>query len=63
MGKFRNHLPHEFLMFGFVQKLKGLYAEFQRGESSVGYLADQLGSSPWEAAELLEKRGFRTTNL
>ena len=53
----------EFLTLGFEQKLKELYEEFQRGESSLGYLADQLGISPWEAVDLLEKRGLRTTNL
>lgn len=53
----------EYLILGFEQKLKQLYEEFQRGESSLGYLADQLGISPWEAVELLEKRDLRTTNL
>lgn len=53
----------ELLILGFEQKLKELYEEFQRGESSLGYLADQLGISPWEAVHLLEKRGLRTTNL
>jgi len=53
----------EFLILGFEQKLEQLYEEFQRGESSLGYLADQLGISPWEVVELLEKRGLRTTNL
>lgn len=53
----------EFLILGFEQKLKELYDEFQRGESSLGYLADQLGITSWEAVDLLEKRGFRTTNL
>jgi hypothetical protein len=53
----------EFLILGFEQKLKELYEEFQRGGSSLGYLADQLGISPWEAVHLLEERGLRTTNL
>ena len=53
----------ELLTLGFEQKLKELYEEFLRGESSLGYLADQLGISPWEAIALLEKRGLRTTNL
>lgn len=53
----------EFLILGFEQKLKELYEEFQRGESSLGYLADQLGISPWEAVHLLEERGLRTTNI
>ena len=53
----------ELLILGFEQKLQELYGEFQRGESSLGYLADQLDISPWEAVDLLEKRGLRTTNL
>ncbi|HEX9974318.1 MAG TPA: hypothetical protein VGD14_19775 [bacterium] len=53
----------EFLILGFEQKLRELYDVFQRGESSLGYLADQLGISSWEAVDLLEKRGLRTTNL
>jgi predicted HTH domain antitoxin len=48
---------------GVEQKLLELYEEFQRGECSLGYLAEQLGISPWEAVHLLEERGLRTTNL
>ena len=51
------------LNLGFETKLRNLYQEFQRGESSLGYLAEQLGISPWEAVNLLEKRGLKTTNL
>ena len=53
----------ELLTLGFEQKLRELYEEFQRGESSLGYIADQLGISSWETVDLLEKRGLRTTNL
>jgi hypothetical protein len=38
-----------------------LYEEFTRGECSLGYLAEQLGITSWEAYELLEKKGV--TNL
>lgn len=48
---------------GFEQKLAELYQTFQRGECSLGYLAEQLGITTWEAVHLLEARGLRTTNL
>ncbi len=53
----------EFLTNGFEQKLQELYEEFQRGECSLEYLADQLGLSAWEISDLLEVRGLKTTNL
>ena len=48
---------------GFEQKLMELYQQFQQGECSLGYLAEQLGISSWEAVHLLEERGLRVTNL
>ena len=48
---------------GFEQKLAELYEMFQQGECSLGYLAEQLGITTWEAVHLLEARGLRTTNL
>jgi len=48
---------------GFEQKLAELYGMFQQGECSLGYLAEQLGITSWEAVHLLEGRGWRTTNL
>jgi hypothetical protein len=48
---------------GFEQKLAELYELFRHGECSLGYLAEQLGTTPWEAVRLLEARGLRTTNL
>lgn len=53
----------EFVLRGFEQKLSELYEKFQQGEISLGYLAEQLGISPWEAVYLLKERGLRTTNL
>ena len=53
----------EFIVRGFEQKLMELYEDFKRGECSLGYLAEQLGISTWEAYEILKKRGLRTTNL
>jgi len=48
---------------GFEQKLAELYELFQQGECSLGFLAEQLGTTSWEAVRLLEARGLRTTNL
>jgi hypothetical protein len=48
---------------GFEQKLAELYEMFQQGECSLGYLAEELGITTWEAVHLLEARGLRTTNL
>jgi len=48
---------------GFEQELMELYQQFQQGECSLGYLAEQLGINVWEAVHLLEKRGLRVTNL
>ncbi len=58
-----SHLLLELVMKGFEQKLLELYEEFQKGECSLGYLAEQLGVSPWEVVHLLEERGLRVTNL
>jgi len=48
---------------GFEQKLAELYELFQQGECSLGYLAEQLGITSWEAVRLLEARDLHTTNL
>ncbi|MBM4460117.1 MAG: hypothetical protein FJ011_20540 [Chloroflexi bacterium] len=48
---------------GFEQKLTELYVLFRQGECSLGYLAEQMGTTSWEAVRLLEARGWHTTNL
>ena len=53
----------ELLARGFEQKLMELYQEFQHGECSLGYLAEQLGVGTWELYHILEERGLKTTNL
>jgi len=53
----------ELLARGFEEKLAELYEEFQRGECSFGYMAEQLGIGTWDLYELLLRRGLRTTNL
>ena len=47
---------------GFEQRLRELYAEFQQGECSLGYLAEQLGLNIWEITDILESRGLKATN-
>ncbi len=56
-------MVNEFLVRGFDQKFMELYEDFSRGDCSLGYLAEQLGITTWEAYELLEKKGLRTSNL
>jgi len=48
---------------GFEQKLRELYKQYQEGEISLGYLAEQLGVGTWRAYHLLEERGLRTANI
>jgi hypothetical protein len=43
---------------GFEQKLAELYEILQQGECSLGYLAEQLDISYWEAARLLGGTGI-----
>ncbi len=58
-----SEIVREFILRGFEQKLEELYEDFKSGECSLGYLAEQLGISTWEAYDILEKRKLRTTNL
>jgi len=48
---------------GFEERLRDLYEQFQEGEISLGYLAEQLGVGTWRAYHLLEERGLRTANI
>jgi hypothetical protein len=48
---------------GFEQRLRELHKEYQEGEISLGYLAEQLGVTTWRAYHLLEERGLRTANV
>ncbi len=59
----KHSLMIELVREGFEQRLMELYQEFQRGDSSLGYLAEQLGVTSWEAVHLLEERGLHTSNL
>jgi predicted HTH domain antitoxin len=62
-GKLDKAVSLELLARGFEEKLAELYEQFQRGECSLDYMAEQLGVMTWDLYELLERRGMRTTNL
>ena len=53
----------ELAAIGLESRMIQLYEEFQRGEISLEYLAEQLGLNIWEAERLLEKRGLKSSNL
>jgi len=62
-GKADAAVRQELLARGFEEKLVELYEQYQRGECSFGYMAEQLGITSWDLYALLERRGLRTTNL
>ncbi|KAF5438017.1 hypothetical protein C5S35_01120 [Candidatus Methanophagaceae archaeon] len=53
----------DLLARGFENKLQELHEEFLRGECSLEYFAEQLGLNVWEATNILERRGLKTTKL
>lgn len=53
----------ELAALGFEQRLAQLYQDFQKGEISLEYLAEQLGLNIWEAESLLKKRELPNSNL
>jgi len=53
----------DLLQVGFEQKLRELYSQYQQGDISLGYLAEQLGVGVWQLYHLLEDRGLRTANI
>ena len=62
-GKLDRAIWLELLARGFEEKLAELYEQFQQGECSLDYMAEQLGVTTWDLYEQLERRGRRTTNL
>ncbi|HEX29355.1 TPA: hypothetical protein ENG04_04670 [Candidatus Poribacteria bacterium] len=56
-------LEIELMVRGFEGKLKELYSQFQNGDCSFGYMAEQLGLNTWELEELLERRNLKVRNL
>ena len=63
VGKPAEVVRLELLARGFEEKIVELYEEFQRGECSFGYMAEQLGVTTWDLYDLLERRNLRTANL
>ena len=59
----QDHLDSGLFEWGFEPRLQELYRAFKAGDCSLGYLAEQMGISPWEAVHLLEDQGLDTTNL
>lgn len=53
----------ELAAIGFESRLIELYNLFQRGEISFEHLAEILKINVWEADNLLEVRGLKSTNL
>jgi len=53
----------ELIDLGFEYRLRQLYARFEQGEISLGYLAQELGLSLRDAYHLLEERGWPTSNI
>jgi predicted HTH domain antitoxin len=53
----------ELAAIGFESRLLELYGLFQRGEISFEHLAELLKINVWEAENLLEMRGLKSTNL
>jgi len=53
----------ELVDLGFEYHLRQLYARFEQGEISLGYLAQELGLGLRDVYHLLEKRGWPTSNI
>ena len=53
----------ELAAIGFESRLIELYNLFQRGEIRFEHLAEILKINVWEADNLLEVRGLKSTNL
>ena len=53
----------EWLRAGFEARLAELYQQWQALRISTSRFAELLGVSPWELADLLRARGWKTTNF
>lgn len=53
----------ELIDLGFEHRLLQLYAQFERGEISFGYIAKELGLGVRDLYAALEQRGLSTTNI
>jgi hypothetical protein len=53
----------ELLRVGLEARLTELYQQWQALRISTSRFAELLGVSPWELADLLRARGWKTTNF
>jgi hypothetical protein len=63
MSKSYNPFVAELVDLGFETRLRQLYARFEQGEISLGYLAQELGVGLRDAYYLLEERRWPTSNI
>ena len=53
----------EILRKKYEEKLLSLYQQYQKGEISLGYLANDMGLGRREIEEFLQERGLKVTNI
>lgn len=53
----------ELIDLGFEHRLRQLYTQFEGGEISLGYFANELGMGVRNLYAALEQRGLPTTNI
>ena len=53
----------ELIKLGFEHRFLQLYEQFQAGEISLGYFADELGLGVRDLYAALEQRGLPTSNV
>jgi hypothetical protein len=53
----------ELINLGFEHRLQQLYKQFEAGEISLGYLANELGLGMRDLYAALEQRGLPTSNI
>ncbi|MEE8390942.1 MAG: hypothetical protein V3S14_09140, partial [Anaerolineae bacterium] len=53
----------ESIELGFEQRLEQLHKQFEAGEISLGYFANELGFGIRDLYEALEQRGLPTSNI
>jgi len=53
----------ELINLGFEHRLQQLYRQFEAGEISLGYFANELGLGTRDLYAALEQRGLSTSNI
>lgn len=62
VGDVGQHLA-ELMDLGFEHRLEQLYRQFEAGQISLGYFADEMGLSVRDLYAALEERGLPTSNI